>query len=257
MTPNTTPATELSPNIDKALVNLRASMRLVYEYQQHMLRIAEFIRKQTNFPEFKGAFWYSDGLYRSSRDYYNEREQYFVSIYPQMWAWDFLPSYSFEYYLGAKSVNCNNKKLTAHLSLLQISDDGSYVADFEKREHAHDIGSDDSPNPMAFDSPESSNSWLAFYVDIHSGKQPKLWLKESSSQPDDVDARSFVNKLFIEDHDQDAASQHWGDLQQQGEVTVFQKFKLQHFITHASTLETIATFHQTVLDLTGVDLQFK
>lgn len=251
----TTPETELTPNIDKALVNLRAAMRLVYEYQQHVLRIAEFIRKQTDFPEFQGTLWYSDGLYRGPS--YREEWKYFVKIHPHMWAWDFLPSYSFEYHLGAKEVMINGKKLTAELSLLQISDDGSYVEGFDKREHAFDIASDDSPNPVAFDSPEESNSWLAFYVDIYSGDKPQLWLKKTIEQPDTVDTwSSFLNDLFIKAHDQDEAVMKWGDLQQ-GEVTVFQKFKLQHFVTHTSTLETIAKFRKTVLDQTGVDLLFK
>ena len=177
-TDTTPPESELPPNIDKALINLRSAMRLVYEYQQHMLRIAEFIRKQTDFPEIQqGALWYADGFSYGYR--YHDHNKWYVEITTNMWPWEFLPGYSFEYHLGSKQLTLKNgKKLTAELSLLQISDDGSYVADFDKREHARDI-SNDSPQPVSFDSPEKSNSWLAFYVDIYSGDKPQLWLKEN------------------------------------------------------------------------------
>ncbi len=253
----TTPETELTPNIDKALVNLRVAMRLVYEYQQHVLRIAEFIRKQTDFPDFAGEMWYDDDTFTKG-DRYRDQNRRYLDLDPNMWPWKFLPGYSFEYHLGAKQVEVasTGKKMMAEMSLLQISDDGSYFADFDKREHARDICSD-SPQPVSFDRPEKSNSWLAFYVDIYSDDdQPNLWFKESADQTG-VDATwAFFDGLFIKAHDQDEAVMKWGDLQQ-GEVTVFQKFKLQHFVTHTSTLETIAKFRKTVLDQTGVDLLFK
>lgn len=98
--------------LGKALYNVRKAHRLLHDYQTRMLDLAYFIKTKLGMPNFKGKKHFSAPISSQSDK----------NIWRDMWAWDFLYSYVFEYYLGEKNVN--NKKYA--VSLIQYSDTGYF-----------------------------------------------------------------------------------------------------------------------------------
>ena len=90
-------------DIDQSLVQLRQAMRLCFEYQQSMLSVAYYIKNKQRFPVVKGYKHFSDAL--SPRH----------TLLWGTWAWDFLPSYFFEYYLDSRSFEEQGLYLKAAL----------------------------------------------------------------------------------------------------------------------------------------------
>ncbi|KGN68495.1 hypothetical protein [Porphyromonas sp. COT-239 OH1446] len=100
--------------LGKALYNVRKAHRLLHDYQTRMLDLAYFIKTKLGMPKFTGKKHFSNPISSSSQSDKN--------IWRDMWAWNFLYSYVFEYYLGVKDVN--NKKYA--ISLIQYSDTGYF-----------------------------------------------------------------------------------------------------------------------------------
>lgn len=98
--------------LGKALYNVRKAHRLLHDYQTRMLDLAYFIKTKLDMPTFTGKKHFSKTISSQSDK----------NIWRDMWAWDFLYSYVFEYYLGEKNVN--NKKYA--ISLIQYSDTGYF-----------------------------------------------------------------------------------------------------------------------------------
>lgn len=98
--------------LGKALYNVRKAHRLLHDYQTRMLDLAYFIKTKLGMPNFTGKKHFSNPISSQSDK----------NIWRDMWAWNFLYSYVFEYYLGVKNVN--NKKYA--VSLIQYSDTGYF-----------------------------------------------------------------------------------------------------------------------------------
>lgn len=101
--------------LKEALCNVRKAHRLLHDYQTRMLNLAHFIKMKLDMPSFKGVKHFSDPISSQSDK----------NIWRDMWAWDFLYSYVFEYYLGEKTIE--NSKYA--ISLIQYSDTGYFDRD--------------------------------------------------------------------------------------------------------------------------------
>jgi len=117
--------------VDAALTDVRKAYRLLYQYQKRVLDVVYYIREKYNMPEFVGAKRFSDPIGKTRRCK-EEYETVDLKIFRDMWAWDFLYSYEFEYYLGCR--NTTNRQIS--ISVLQISDSGFYESDVLNSKHS-------------------------------------------------------------------------------------------------------------------------
>ncbi len=221
-------------DIDQSLVQLRQAMRLCFEYQQSMLSVAYYIKNKLHFPRLTGWQHYSKSLYDGG------------TLRLRTWAWNFLPSFFFDYHLDSRSFE--KQGLYVKASLLQLSDDGCYVSDFYDRPGS--VNEHGCPQPSAFEPSENSNSWLTFVFDVSKKEnQFDFWLKKGP----DGDYKSLLKDLFITHRGQDQQVFIYGSLDN-GEMIIAQKFKLQHFVDQAGTDAAVKTFCDVVQEKTGLDL---
>ena len=109
--------------LKEALCDVRKAHRLIYSYQARMLDLVRFISAKLDFGGRLqgGAKYYSNDIWKPKKyDYLNMPDG--------MWAWDFLYSYVFEYYLGKMELD-NGSNIA--ISIIQYSDTGF----FEKTQH--------------------------------------------------------------------------------------------------------------------------
>ena len=226
--------TESAITTDESLLKLRQALRLYFEFQQSMLNIALYVKNRLSFQEsMRGWPKYSDPVKEARK------------LPPGTWAWDFLPGYSFEYYMGERTFSAHPYK--AWFSLIQLLDDSRYAEDFYGRPGAVDLYS--CPQPAAFDPVSESSSWLAFYMDIcRQGRDSALWMTLPGNAKTD-----FLKEMFTRDRSADQKVRTFGSFAE-GEIAVFQKFRLEHFANKASADAVIETFCRTVYDLTQLEL---
>lgn len=114
---------ELEKEIKTSLTDVRSAFRLLAVYQQHVLGVVRFIAEQTH---YKHILY---GHKRFSRPIVKTKEKNLqydsrLKIVDDMWGWDFLYGYMFEYYLGSRMIDGKEVKM----SIIQVSDDGCYLS---------------------------------------------------------------------------------------------------------------------------------
>ena len=138
---------------EQALGDVRKAHRLIYAYQHRMLDLVYFIKTKLDFPSFLAEK-------RFSRDIRKKRDGY-LEVFNDMWAWDFLYSYNFEYYLG--EIELEDKSLCA-LSVIQYSDTGYFDTETSSRT---DINS--------FADEEESSTKLLFLLEVVPKGKKWIW----------------------------------------------------------------------------------
>ena len=133
-------------NLSKALLDVRRAHRILYAYQRRMSDLAYFIKCKLGMPDFYGFKHFSNPIYGRSKGHSR------LNIWHDMWAWDYLYSYLFEYNLGEKEAG--DKLHNYKLSLIQYSDTGYFDQDGQKRGRISEFGSE-----------EESSSKLLFFLE--------------------------------------------------------------------------------------------
>lgn len=105
-------------NLSNALIDVRRAHRLLYAYQRRMSDLAYFIKCKLGMPKFRGFKHFSNPIYGRSKGHSR------LSIWHDMWAWDYLYSYLFEYYLGEQKTS--DEAYEYKLSIIQYSDTGYF-----------------------------------------------------------------------------------------------------------------------------------
>lgn len=102
-------------NLSKALLDVRRAHRILYAYQRRMLDLVHFIQSKLDMPveDLCGFKHFSRPISKKGN----------LTIWHDMWAWDYLYSYLFEYYLGEKETDNGGAYA---LSLIQYSDTGYF-----------------------------------------------------------------------------------------------------------------------------------
>lgn len=146
--------TEPITNLSDALEEVRKAHRLIHSFQERMLSLIRFIQTKLDFPDYLGKKHFSDPITRrNSNNYYK--------IPSNMWAWDFLYSYVFEYYLGDGSFE-NGDEFA--LTIIQYADTGYF-----------ENNNEDQNNLSLFAPTEESASKLLFIMEIKP-KKTKDWI---------------------------------------------------------------------------------
>ena len=109
--------------LKKNLIEVRKAHRLVYSYQERMLSLVKFIRAHLNGNNLAGVKHFSNPISKVQG-----REE--LKIVNEMWAWDFLYSYVFEYYIGGDTLPDGS---SYNLSIVQYTDTGFFDSDIEDR----------------------------------------------------------------------------------------------------------------------------
>lgn len=121
-----------------------------------MSDLAYFIKCKLGMPDFYGFKHFSNPIYGRSKGHSR------LNIWHDMWAWDYLYSYLFEYNLGEKEAG--DKLHNYKLSLIQYSDTGYSDQDGQKRGRISEFGSE-----------EESSSKLLFFLEYKSKDSEWEW----------------------------------------------------------------------------------
>lgn len=188
-----------------AMNDVRKAHRLIYSYQQRMLDLIYFIKSKLDFPLFLAEKRFSNDIYKKRNGY--------LLLPDNMWAWDFLYSYMFEYYLG--EITLDNEDICA-LSVIQYSDTGF----FEKEDNSRmDLNS--------FADEEESGSKLLFILEIKPKRKNWIW---------------NINELVMDK--QYASLKHECTIikSDKGNIQVLYSFSLDRFLNEKTSLAALKEF---------------
>ena len=201
-------------NLSKALLDVRRAHRILYAYQRRMLDLVHFIQSKLDIPvkDLCGIKHFSKPIYGRSIGHTP------LNIWPTMWAWDYLYSYLFEYYLGEKEAG--DKLHNYKLSLIQYSDTGYFDQDGQKRGRISEFGSE-----------EESSSKLLFFLEYKSKDSEWEWKDGSYME------RIVLNKeVGSKEHTKEFRYTSTGVKQ------ILCSFPLERFINMEATLKVLSEF---------------
>ncbi len=221
----------MSKEIDNIFVDVRNAFRLLNNYQERVINIVSYIREQTPFTDMWGSKWFSNEIRK--RNDSPDTDYAKLRIYKDMWGWDFLYGYFLEYYFGQERIDKKN----VEMSIFQISDDGYFISNQERRQ---------KNNTSSFEASELSHSYLILNVAIYTTKYTELWLKDLSNPNDEyVD---FLMKFLS------SSSEKIITKNKKGEVAIVKKYVMQRFATQDGADTVIRDFGNIVKEQTGVKL---
>lgn len=177
-----------------------------------MLDLVHFIQSKLDMREFRGIKHFSKPIYGRSIGHTP------LNIWPTMWAWDYLYSYLFEYYLGEKEAG--DKLHNYKLSLIQYSDTGYFDQDGQKRGRISEFGSE-----------EESSSKLLFFLEYKSKDSEWEWKDGSYMEGIVLD-----KKVGSKKHTKEVRYTSTGGKQ------ILYSFPLERFINMEATLEVLREF---------------
>lgn len=195
--------------LTNALQDVRRAHRILYAYQRRMLDLAHFIKCQLKMPDFRGFKHFSRPISKNSG---------YLTIRHDMWAWDYLYSYLFEYYLG--ETEAGDKLHDYKLSLIQYSDTGYFEQDGQKRGRISEFGSE-----------EESSSKLLFFLEYKPKDRNWEWGDGTSLEGIVLD-----KEVGRKEHTKEFRSTATGGKQ------ILYSFPLERFINMEATLEVLREF---------------
>lgn len=123
--------------IEAVFFDIRKAYRLLYTYQSRVMEIMHFIGNMTSRRYEGGWSKFSNSSPKNGKGNLD------------LWAWDWLNMYCYEFYFGIKEINENSIKFSVWL----VSDTGFY-----------DIETADETDIESFSSVESSKTKLVFVI---------------------------------------------------------------------------------------------
>ncbi len=160
-------------SIRNALTNVRGAFRTLASYQQSMLSIVNYIKNRSGIKNARiyGAKRFSNPIRKCQiKEDYDAN----LNVFSDMWSWDFLYGYMFEYYLGTHILSTKEGNKEVSVSIIQVSDDGFIRSQFENKKRT---------DLECFQSPEQSKSWVIICVGYGDGWYyvPEIMSKETYS----------------------------------------------------------------------------
>jgi hypothetical protein len=149
---------KLSKNeLEAALCDVRKAHRLLYQYQKRVLDLVLYVREKFNLPEFAGVRRFCSPI-GSRSGLKTEYDEKLLRLPKNMWAWDFLYSYQFEFYLGLRDI----EKKQISVSIIEVSDSGYYESQQPNKTKT---------NISSFKNAESSCTCLIFACETINNKK--------------------------------------------------------------------------------------
>ena len=224
-------------NLNKMTENIRKAFRLLYQYQHCMQSLVEYAKSKYGFEDKTVGYKRFSNPIRRTRYYNNDNYIYDANLeISGLWAWDYLYSYEFEYFMGLKkikkevNVSCVDK--TASMSIIQVSDTGYYL-----KENA------DATNIETFETVEKSKSILIFVCEITDEKTNSNW-----------DSLGFLNdKIHIlSSSEEDSIWEQYGDNPELGFFA--KRYDIEDFCNQLSTDSKLKDFSDLFYNKTKVRL---
>ena len=200
-------------NLSKALLDVRRAHRILYAYQRRMSDLAYFIKCKLDMPDFYGFKHFSNPIYGRSKGHSR------LNIWHNMWAWDYLYSYLFEYHLGEQKTS--DEEYEYKLSLIQYSDTGY----FDREEEATRLELE------KFKPEDKSSSKLLFFLEYKSKDSEWEWKDGSYMEGIVLD-----KKVGSKEHTKEVRRTTTGVKQ------ILCSFPLERFINMEATLEVLREF---------------
>ena len=199
-------------NLSNALIDVRRAHRLLYAYQRRMSDLAYFIKCKLGMPKFRGFKHFSNPIYGRSKGHSR------LSIWHDMWAWDYLYSYLFEYYLGEQKTS--DEAYEYKLSIIQYSDTGY----FDQEEEGTRLELE------KFKPEKESSSKLLFFLEYKPKDRNWEWGDGTSLEGIVLD-----KKVGRKEHTKEVR-----DIE--GVKQILCSFPLERFINMEATLEVLREF---------------
>ena len=199
-------------NLSNALLDVRRAHRILYAYQRRMLDLVHFIQSKLDMPKFRGFKHFSNPIYGRSKGHSR------LNIWHDMWAWDYLYSYLFEYYLGVQKTS--DEAYEYKFSLIQYSDTGYFDQDGQRRCRISEFGSE-----------KESSSKLLFFLEYKPKDRNWEWGDGTSLEGIVLD-----KKVGSKGHTKEVRSTTSGGKQ------ILCSFPLERFINMEATLKVLSEF---------------
>lgn len=221
-------------NLKQGTENIRKAFRLLYQYQHCMQSLVEYVRSKYGFEDkIVGYKRFSNPIRRTT--YCNETYDANLEI-SGLWAWDYLYSYEFEYFMGLKNIKrkvngiCVDK--TASMSIIQVSDTGFYL-----KENAL------ATNIDTFEKVEESKSILIFVCEITDNNTKSNW-----------DCLGFLNDKIqkLSSCEDDSIWDQYGDNPELGFFA--KRYDIEDFCNQLSTDSKLKDFSDLFYNKTKVRL---
>ena len=219
----------MGKEMDNAFQDVRTAFRLIYKYQTRVQSIINYIREHTLFPSIGGAsVWgrrlFCDTIHGSKKspdkDYAN------LNVHLDMWGWDFLYNYMFEYYFGIKKFG----RQEVEMSIIQISDDGFFKS----------VDSRPSKTKISTFLPsEDSQSNFIFMAGVS-----KVWMNDSEEK----DMDTFLHKFIASNND---VSKY---VDEKGNWFIAKKYPMQRFLSQIDADKIIIDYGNLIHDTTGIKI---
>ena len=210
-----------TPN--ELFINIRKSIRLLYEYQKRMQGTVFHIKSILNLSP-AGRIEVNK-LYsltpRLSKEYGE------TQLSRNNWAWDYLYPMAMEYHLGEKKID----GYSFRLSVIQVTDDGYYKA---KQQNL----SVDRLDTYTYSSSEDSNSFLLFVMEFKPSNSS--WAKRWNR-----DTMEFNLNKWMKD-----SQTIINDRTKQGNHFIVMKFSLTSLLTEKSIEKVLSEINQYVESIT-------
>lgn len=218
----------MSKELDNAFVDVRTAFRLLARYQSRVLDIVGYIREHTPFTDMWGRRLFCRTI--GTRKARNEAEKGIteyanLAVWSDMWSWDFLYNYLFEYYFGQVKI----QRKIVEMSVIQVSDDGFYKS--------HDMQSS-ATNITTFAPAVESNSLIV----LTAGH--KAWMQDDEEE----DSDAFLHKFLASEQDTVIFKD------EKGAWTITKKYPMQRFASQKDADKVLSDFGRIIKDNTGLDL---
>ncbi len=212
----------------QAMCDVRKSHRIIYEYQRRVLDLMRYISNKYGIQnKIAGRKLFCDPI-RKYLGYSVEYPKANLKLPENMWAWDFLYSYVFEFYFGT-TVEKKIKKEYG-LSVVQVSDSGYFASEEENK-----IRTDTN----SFLPCEESESMLIFVFEVipRNNKTDYLWKIDES-----------IHHFSSSNEREDIVNR--GD----DGVYIACKYDICDFMDEASTEKILDSFAKVVEERAGIKL---
>lgn len=196
---------EKNDELNRALCDVRKAHRIIYAYQQRMLDLIRVIAAKLDFNGcILGEKFFSNPIYLKRNGY--------LEIVDGMWAWDFLYSYVFEYYLGEIELDDDSR---VALCIVQYSDTGCFDVDDSNRQQT-----------STFALEEESSTKLLFIIELKPKKKEWVWDIEKMVNNKEFACKSHTHTV----------------LEKKGCKQGLYSFPLERFVDEKSMIQALQEF---------------
>ena len=155
--------------------NVRKAYRLIYDVQDSLVEMVEYIRSRIRYIDCAGQQLFSDPISNRKSDVDGSGAK--QNFGQGMWSWDYLPSYMYMYYFQTPSDGDRN----ACFNIVQVMDDGAEM----------DLDAV-PPSPANFRNVKDSESYVLLAFSIWKNDHRAIWF----DGPEDEGNKDIRNEVF-------------------------------------------------------------